>query len=215
MNLEARSEFFMELESKIISAKENQKMICIQFDAISKFGSSIIPGGPHEMSSNGKILFEILNRQNLIIVNSTDKCSGVITRLRKTVRGVDYFVVCWELFQNVVKMTVDEKRLFVLSRFYKYKTKSTTVESDHNLLVLYFSFKWSQQIKVDRKEIYNLRNVECQKIFQENTSNNFRLLEAVQKSDIRQGGAKWLKEVKHVISKSFKKIKSIKINQSQ
>ena len=68
---------------------------------------------------------------------------------------------------------------------------------------------------MDRKEIYNLRNVECQKIFQENTSNNFRLLEAVQKSDIRQGGAKWLKEVKHVISKSFKKIKSIKINQSQ
>ena len=74
------------------------------------------------MSSNGKLLFDILTRQNMIIVNATDKCSGIITRIKKTVRGVeqsviDYFVVCLELFQMIVKMTVDESRIYVLSRF--------------------------------------------------------------------------------------------------
>ena len=114
-SLYTRTAFFIELESRIISAKTNGKSICIQFDANSKLGKNLIPGDPYEMSPNGKILFDILSRQNLIVVNSTGKCAGIITRYKKTVRGeeksvLDYFVVCWELFQKIVKMTVDEER---------------------------------------------------------------------------------------------------------
>ena len=36
--LESRTDYFIELESRIISAKENQKLICLQFDANSKIG---------------------------------------------------------------------------------------------------------------------------------------------------------------------------------
>ena len=212
LNIEARNVFFIEFETRIITAKENQILICIQFDANSKFGKSIIPGDPNEMSSNGKFLLDILTRQNLMIVNSTDKCFGIITRFRKTVRGieesvVDYFVVWQELFKNIVKMTIDDKRQYVLSRFYKYKTKTTTVESDHNLLVPQFSFRWNPKIKVNRKEIFNLRNIECQNFFKMNTSNNPKLVEVLQDQDISKGGSKWIKEVKHEISKSFKKIR--------
>ena len=122
LSLESRTDYFIELESRIISARENHKLICLQYDANSKIGKNLIPGDPHEMSSNGKLLFDILTRQNMIIVNATDKCSGIITRIKKTVRGVeqsviDYFVVCLELFQKIVKMTVDESRIYVLSRF--------------------------------------------------------------------------------------------------
>ena len=48
-----------------------------------------------------------------------DKCFGIITRFKKTKRGteesvIDYFVVCPELFQNIVKMMIDEQRIHVL-----------------------------------------------------------------------------------------------------
>ena len=46
MPIESRTEFFGELESRIISAKENQKLICLQFDANSKLGKNISPGTP-------------------------------------------------------------------------------------------------------------------------------------------------------------------------
>ena len=65
--IETRTEFFLELEKRIISAKENKKLICLQFDANSKFGKDIIPESPHEISSNGKILFEVLKRQDLTL----------------------------------------------------------------------------------------------------------------------------------------------------
>ena len=60
---------------------------------------------------------------------------------------------------------------------------------------------------MDRKEIYNVRNTECQKVFNENTSNNTKLAEALEHVDITKGGAKWIKEVKHQITQSFKKIR--------
>ena len=68
LSLESRTDYFIELESRIISAKENQTLICLQFDANSQIGKNIIPGDPHEMSSNGKLLFDILTQQNLIIL---------------------------------------------------------------------------------------------------------------------------------------------------
>ena len=81
----------------------------------------------------------------------------VITRYKKTVRGteesvLDYFVVCQELFQNIMKMYVDEQRKYVLTRFYKHKTDTSTVDSDHNVMVLYFSFKWCPKKKWTEKK---------------------------------------------------------------
>ena len=47
--LSTRAEFFIEMETRIISAKDNQKLICIQLDANSKLGSQSIKGDPNEM----------------------------------------------------------------------------------------------------------------------------------------------------------------------
>ena len=74
-------------------------------------------------------------------------------------------------------------------------------------MALSFSFKWCQKIKIDRKEVFNLRNVDCQKAFSENSNNHPQLLNVLQNKDTYKGGAKWIKEVKHLISKSFKKIR--------
>ena len=137
---EIRIDFFTELETRIISAKTEGKMICIECDANSKVGSGIIKEDPNVMSVNGRILSDVVYRQNLVIVNSTDKCFGVITRYKKTVRGteksvIDYFVVCQELFQKIMKICIDEERQYVLTKYYKKGTPA--VESDPNLMILY------------------------------------------------------------------------------
>ena len=60
-SLEAKSDYFTELESKIITAKSENKLICLEFDANSKLGNQIIPGDPlthdpHPISPHGKVL---------------------------------------------------------------------------------------------------------------------------------------------------------------
>ena len=60
----------------------------MELDANSKLGAKIIPGDPKEQSKNGELLEKVITENDLIVVNATDICSGVITRFRKTINGV-------------------------------------------------------------------------------------------------------------------------------
>ena len=81
---EIRNKFFSKLEEEVQLAKLTDNLICIEMDGNSKFGPDIIKGDPHQMTKNGKLLKQVIERQGLILVNSTDKCKGTITRFRKT-----------------------------------------------------------------------------------------------------------------------------------
>ena len=74
-------------------------------------------------------------------------------------------------------------------------------------MLLELHIKWNQKIRIDRKEVYNLRNKDCLENFTENTSSNNTFIDVLQNSDIINGGAKWIKELKHIITKSLKKIR--------
>ena len=59
--------FWQELEGEVIKATEENCLILIELDANAKLGSEVIKGDPHKMSSNGKVLMDVIERQNLII----------------------------------------------------------------------------------------------------------------------------------------------------
>ena len=52
-------------------------------DANSKVGETVIENDPCSMTDNGRVLLDILERHDLLIVNATEKCKGLITRHRK------------------------------------------------------------------------------------------------------------------------------------
>lgn len=118
-------------------------------DANSKFGNQIIKNDPNEkMSENGKRLYEIINNEELILVN------GTITRFRKTVKStemavIDFFIICKRLYVMLLKMTIDEDRQYVLTKFSSKKGQKKLVESDHNLMWCNFVLQWMSFIKKD------------------------------------------------------------------
>ena len=102
-SIDEKYEFYSVLEEEIALTFESGSMLCIEMDANAKFGGQIIENDPHEISSNGRILLSLVERMNLVIVNSTMKCHGTITRMKrvknKTEQSViDYFLVCQNLF---------------------------------------------------------------------------------------------------------------------
>ena len=102
--------------------------MCIESDANAKFGNEIIEGDPHNISVNGKLLLDIIREFNLIIVNSTEKCTGLITRIQKTKKKdtneinieksvIDFFIVCEDFYNSIIDMKIDEDRLHVLINY--------------------------------------------------------------------------------------------------
>ena len=66
---------------------------------------------------------------------------------------------------------------------------------------------WNSKIIQKREEVYNLRNVECQKTFLEYTNESQMLTKCLINQDIRIGGKMWIKNLKYVIIQTFRKIR--------
>ena len=207
---EDRMPFFMALEDEIVKAELLGKSVMIEMDANSKLGSDWIADDPHNQTPNGRVLAGILERHNLIVVNSLkDKCSGVITRTRVTTEGVeasviDFVIVSNDLVESINSLLIDEERLHVLVKYSKTKKK----ESDHNVLVTSLKMKWSKREHRKKIELFNLKNIDCQKVFKEITSNtNFLSSSFESEKDLNSATKVFLKRLNTCLHRSFRKIK--------
>ena len=80
-------------------------------------------------------------------------------------------------------------------------------ESDHFTMI--FEAKLSHERKVmERVELFNFKNQQCQEIFNEKSSNRMELLECFQTEDsVVVQGAKWFKSLNTLFHESFTKIR--------
>ena len=167
---EKRMPFFVALETEIEKAVLAGKSILIEMDANSKLGNTIIPGDPYEMSPNGAILAQIVERHNIIVGNGINTCKGTITRQRQTRARTEKSVIDLVLFSSdmldyLVNIEVDEARKYVLTKVVKKKNGTRVQESDHNPIVTEFALKVELSNKDKKLEMYNLKNKACQKRF--------------------------------------------------
>ena len=176
-NIEERIKFYARLEQEIVNAKMFNNLICIEMDANAKLGKEVIKSDPNPRSSNGDLLFELCERNNLIICNATDLCQGIITRERKTILGyersiLDYFILCEEMFSYLSSMKIDEARSYVLTKYSKVRGKTILTESDHNPIICQFNYLWNDATvnEKQRYEVFNFKDTDCLLKFNELTS---------------------------------------------
>ena len=218
-NVEEKINFYSRLDQEIKNAKFFNCLICIELDANAKVGYDIIKKDPNKMSANGEYLLEFVNRNNLVIGNSTELCQGTITRSRKTINGheksvLDYFVMCQDLFSLLRSMKIDEARTHVLTRYSKQNGQYFVTKSDHNLLYCHFNQCWSNK-KIEEKsryEIFNFKSTSGIEKYKELTSSN-TLTQCFKGGDFIKESNKWLKEFKNILQRSFKKIRITKPRQ--
>ena len=138
-NKEVIYAFWQELEEEIVSAIDDDCMLVIEMDANAKLGRENIENDPHDVTHNGKLLLDIVQRNNLTIANTMDICEGVIARERITRTRIersvlDYVIVCNRMKEFVKKMLIDDKRIHVLAKYASKKGFIKHKLSDHNIL---------------------------------------------------------------------------------
>ena len=148
-------------------------------DANSKLGNEYVKEDPKPQSKNGKLLANVVDENDLVVVNGTDKCSGLITRHRETINGIeesviDFFIVCRRFFNHINTLLIDEKRIFCLTKFSNKLGKKNIKESDHNMFILNMNVSWDTSIDdiENREEVYNFKNDEDFAKFVRETNNN-------------------------------------------
>ena len=162
---EKKENFWQYLQDEV-NFCNNEGIGCIfALDANSWLGNKIISGDPHCQNQNGKIFNDFLNNNwNLSLLNQQKYCQGKITRVRKVQNKVEYsiidfIIVCEKVFQYAKLMIIDEPKKYALTNFYHKKKGKQANTSDHNLIIVEFSFKCIKQQK-ERKCLFNYNNVD-------------------------------------------------------
>ena len=208
---EKRLPFFLSLEKEIEKAELAGKSVLIEIDANSKLGPTYIPEDPHTMTPNGALLAGIIERHDLTVGNSSNKCKGKITRKRVAKGHIEASVIDFVIYSNDLKnhmtsMHVDEERVHVLTRITKTKNGKLKVkESDHHVIVTEFNCKITPN-KKEIIEVYNLNNKECQAAFKKYTSETNMLSSCIdEEGDIDKVINNFMKKLDGCIAVSFKK----------
>ena len=86
-------------------------------DLNAKLGKTVINCDIHDMSANGKLLYDIINKYNLCVINALRLCKGAFTRVNNKNSAekfvLDYVIECYLTHCLKQSMTIDEGKLFM------------------------------------------------------------------------------------------------------
>ena len=210
---EKKEKFWKFMENEVVEAEQNEEGIIIEMDGNLHAGKDLVKSDPNPQNINGKLFMQFLQQnRSLSVVNSLSMCEGTITRRRQLETRLeeavlDFIVVNDKLNPFIKKMVIDEKREYVLSNFAQQKKNRKVIETDHNALILDVSLQFSKKENV-RHKMFNLKNRECQLLFNLETENNNELLECFENElPFEAQSKKWLKTFNNILYKCFKKVR--------
>ena len=210
---EKRMPYFIALETEIEKATLAGRAVIVEMDANAKLGRKYIRRDPHEISPNGVILANIVERQSLVVGNGTDMCTGTITRKRVTKNrveqsAIDIVLFSSDMLDSLVSVNIDEKRKYVLTKVIRNKKGLKKQESDHNPIITEFKLHFKKAEEDEKLELYNLKNKEGQEKFKEYT-NKTKMLSTVfdGNDDINVLTERFMKKLDGCIALNFKKIR--------
>ena len=205
--------FWQQFEKEIINAKIENCLILAELDANAKLGAGFLINDPNPISENGKILLDIIQRQQLSCLNKHELCEGSITRHRNTINGaeksiIDFVIVCDQLLPYLQRMVIDEKRENTLTKFSSLKGTRVKSESDHNPIFVQFNLTFQRKQVFERREIFDFKNTVSQQKFHHITDNCEKLRTCFKDiSSPKTAANKFLTTLNQTFQRAFTKIR--------
>ena len=160
--VERKNKFWDFVENEVTEAEALDHGIIFQMDGNLHAGASLIKEDPNIQNRNGKLFMDFLSRnESLVVLNTLNKCKGVITRRRKvesrTEESVLDFCIINEKLQPFFKvMKIDEERNFCLTNLAQIKRNKRLIELDHNSAIIEFDIKIEGKARM-REEMFNFK----------------------------------------------------------
>ena len=147
-----KDSFYHDISVQVEMAYLNGDSIITVGDLNAKLGYDVIPNDLHPMSNNGEQLFELCNKYNLKVMNASEHCEGVFTRIHKCKQTIkksvlDYVFISSDLEEYFTSMQIDEEKHFTPWRSLKHGKRY----SDHCAIKFCMTMKAFEQKQASEK----------------------------------------------------------------
>ena len=147
---EEYTKMYDSIGEQILLAKQKDQKLLLLGDFNCKVGE-YIPENSTEVSRSGKNFLQLLKDNKLMLINGSDKCSGLWTRKENGSRSVlDYIAVNQEDAATIMEMVIDERKEYAPNRDEKSKEHVT---SDHHTIVAKFNWMIDEEQPRQQKTV--------------------------------------------------------------
>ena len=127
-------EVYGRIESEIKNARKMEQHIIVMGDMNCEIGD-LIDGNKEEISKGGKIMIKMIKENNMIILNSLEKCRGKWTRSSGREKSIiDYIMIGEEDENGVESIIIDEKKEKSPYRLRRSDGITHQIFPDHNVM---------------------------------------------------------------------------------
>ena len=202
------------LEKEVIESANVDVGCIIAMYSNSWLGNNYFNLDPNPQNENGKMFMNFLERnENISVLNMHPKCEGSITRSRMVGNNfeesvLDYILVCNKMLPFFDKMVVDEKKVLSLTNFRGKNIRNKAKVSDHNVIMMEFSLKFSNKVINDQRTTkFNFNDEEGMLKYKQITSKAGYFADCFQTDKTFLGQFKeWEKKFSQTLLKCFEKI---------
>ena len=182
-NIEKKNRFWSYLDKIADNAWDEGKGFYLKGYLNAWLGNNIIKGDPNKQNENGKMFHNFLKRHpQLTVANALPICQGIITRKRNLTTGkteasvIDFIVICSQVLPYLMEMVIDVDKKYITTNYAASKkiSNSKAVNSDHRTIFAKINLK-TAPFKIQRREILNLKNLQCQTVFKKSTDKSYDL----------------------------------------
>ena len=127
---------YKDIENQVdIAINKGQKLLIVG-DFNCHVGKTI-PNNKEKLSVGGRILLKLVKKKNLIILNSTEICKGMWTRVEGGKKSaIDFIITRREDLSDFQSMVIDEERELEVYRTIVQNRQKKKVFSDHNVILM-------------------------------------------------------------------------------
>ncbi len=150
---EAMKEIYKDIRKEIQEGKKNNQKVIMIGDMNCKIGNKI-EGNKEEVTTGGKELLKLTEREELEIVNGTDKCKGIWTRDENGSKSIlDYVLIDKDEVDMVEGMLIDEDKVVAPFRIKAENNEKRIVFSDHNAISVRLN-----NIDIEKRRFAEIKN---------------------------------------------------------
>ena len=143
---DVREHFYTELEIEVTECKVAGDIPVIAGDMNAKLKKDA-GNTPLGISSNGKLLAQVVENQGLEVLNFDERCEGKWTHTVRTTLAssvLDYIMITNDLSKHLMKMIIDEECLYCPFGIKRKNKEIIPQYSDHNSIITTFKLPHSR-----------------------------------------------------------------------
>ena len=187
------------IKKHIREAEKKKEKILITGDLNTKIGE-YIEGNRKDISKYGKMLLEIIRKEEIGILNTHKNCYGLWTRVEGETKSIiDYAIVNKNDMKDLNKMIIDENKIMTPFRI----IKGRTIYSDHCAIVI--DINWYVASKKEQQQNRLVVNNKTLNKFKRLTNDHTLTNIVKQKGKLRNRYTKWSNCMNKIIDRCFNK----------